>query len=67
MSALIFRRMLILLALLAVAANAAETLPAAIQRATGEYEQRLRQAAEELARTRTRIADEKAPLAKDDI
>ncbi len=48
--------------LLAAGAMGAETFDQAVNRATAEYGVRLRQAAEELNRARTRIADQKAPL-----
>ncbi|HEY4248251.1 MAG TPA: MotA/TolQ/ExbB proton channel family protein [Lacunisphaera sp.] len=40
----------------------AETFDQAIKRATVDYTERLRQAAEELNRARTQVADQKAPL-----
>lgn len=51
-------------ALLAVRTGAAETFDTAVKQTAVDYEARLRQAADELNRTRTRIADEKAPLLK---
>ena len=56
----------VLVSVLLLTAKGAETesLDAAMQRAAGDYSERSRQAAEELSRTRQRIADEKAPLLK---
>lgn len=48
--------------LLAASANATETFDEALKRATADYAERLRTAADELNSTRKRIADEKAPL-----
>lgn len=45
-----------------VPAPAAETLDAALAGTAAEYRERVARAAEELNRTRTRIADERAPL-----
>lgn len=50
---------------LAAAAPAAENFDAALQKAATDYAGRLKSAAEELNRTRERIATEKAPLLKD--
>lgn len=59
---MISRTPFVLAVLLAVPAFAAEDYAAATARATREYEERLKLAAEHLAETRRRIADEKAPL-----
>jgi len=58
-----FRLLSVLLAgFVAVAAPAAENLDDALKRAATDYANRLRQAGEELNRTRERIAGERAPL-----
>ncbi|MEO6994567.1 MAG: hypothetical protein ABI273_13125, partial [Lacunisphaera sp.] len=49
-------------ALLTTLAIGAETFDQAIKRATVDYTERLRQAAEELNHARARVADQKAPL-----
>ena len=46
----------------AIGLHGAESIDDAMKRAVGTYEQRLRQASEELIQTRERIAKEKAPL-----
>jgi biopolymer transport protein ExbB len=51
--------------LLAITAPGAEKFDEALQRATTDYTNRLRQAGEELNRVRNRIAEEKAPLLKE--
>lgn len=51
-----------LAALLVVPVFGAEDFPAVAAKAAGEYEERLKKASEQLAETRRRIADEKAPL-----
>jgi biopolymer transport protein ExbB len=51
--------------LLSLGARADESYDAALKRAAAEYQQKLSGAAEELIRTRTQIADEKAPLLKE--
>ena len=51
--------------LLAAAAAAAETFDDAVNRASADYAERLRRAADELNSTRKRITDEKAPLLKE--
>lgn len=48
--------------LLTTVAMGAETFDQAIKRATADYTERLRQAAEELNHARARVADQKAPL-----
>ncbi len=47
------------------ASRAAETFDEAMKRATGDYVERLKTAADELNTTRKRIADEKAPMLQD--
>ena len=56
---------LVSLLLLAATVRAEETFDDAMKRATADYGERLRKAADELNSTRTRIADEKAPLLKE--
>jgi biopolymer transport protein ExbB len=64
MKARILTALASLLALTA-ASRAAETFDEAMKRATGDYVERLKTAADELNTTRKRIADEKAPMLRD--
>ncbi|MBI2511064.1 MAG: MotA/TolQ/ExbB proton channel family protein [Opitutae bacterium] len=58
-----FTRLVFVLAtLLVVPVFAAEDFAAAAAKAAGDYQERLKKAAEQLAATRKKIADEKAPL-----